>query len=484
MNLLFPQGVPATPTGSVTGDMHASELDTLRKALEAGYGTDVAALTGGGALRVQSLDATLQALLADQPHFRLFNSLAKTDASATVDEWVEATDQGGFPGSTSNSESGNIGVASGTYARRTGLVKYLMTQCQVSFVTTLQNSIVEAEAIENQMGTLRLLRDVEHLLFEGDSAVVPTEFDGIGAQIAGLGSTDHVIDMGGNPLNSIEQVARAAATIAGPGNWGVPTHLYLSQLTQSDMDISLDPAFRVPLNDIPTGGLSLGAPVVGYRTSWGNIASVPDVFVRDEAQKVPFESRYSAVASANSAMQCASVPTGVTASDVESRFGAAHAGNYYYAVAGISKDGQSAVSKSAQIAVAAGEKVTLTITASAGGTETGYVIYRTNKGATNATANFRECVRVAKGGGTTTWVDYNRDIPGTVKAYLLNQAPSHHAITWRKLLPLTRFALYPTTAAVVPWALLMFGFLRISKRQQHVVIKNIVPSGALWKPFA
>lgn len=484
MNLLFPQGIPATPMGSVTGDMAQSELDVLRKALEAGYGTDVASLTGGGALRVQSLDATLQAILAEQAHFKLFNALQKADAGATVDEWTEATDQGGFPGGTTNTETGDIGVGTGTYARRTGLVKYLMTQCQVSFVTTLQNAIVEAEATENQMGTLRLLRDVEHLLFEGDSTVVPTEFDGIGTQIVGLGSADHVIDVGGAALNSIDKISQGAATIAGPGNWGMPTHLYMSQLVQSDMDIGLDPAFRVPLNDVPGGGISLGAPVRGFRTSWGDIAAVADVFVRDEAQKKPFELLYPAVATANAGMVCAAVPTGVAASDASSAFGASHAGNYYYAVAGVSKAGQSAVSKSAAITVAAGDKVTLTITDSAGATETGYVIYRSRKNGTNATSDFRECARVAYGGATTTWVDYNRDIPGTSKAYLLNQSPAHHAITWRKLLPLTRFALYPTTAAVVPWALLLFGYLRISKRQQHIVFKNIVPSGASWKPFA
>ena len=30
---------------------------------------------------------------------------------------------------------------------------------------------------------------------------------------------------------------------------------------------------------------------------------------------------------------------------------------------------------------------------------------------------------------------------------------------------------------------LLFGYLRIAKRQQHIVIKNIVPTGAAWRPF-
>jgi len=35
----------------------------------------------------------------------------------------------------------------------------------------------------------------------------------------------------------------------------------------------------------------------------------------------------------------------------------------------------------------------------------------------------------------------------------------------------------------VPWAQLLFGYLRIGKRKHHVVIKNILPDGATWRPF-
>ena len=151
-------------------------------------------------------------------------------------------------------------------------------------------------------------------------------------------------------------------------------------------------------------------------------------------------------------------------------------------MAGVTNLGQSVVTKSIQYAVAVGDKVTLTITASVGGTETGYAIYRSRRNGTNDTADFRLVARVAKGGATTTFVDRNEDIPGTSKAFLLNLNPGHTAITWRQLLPLTRFNLYPTNAAVIPWALLLFGYLRISKRRHHVMIKNILPTTATWLP--
>jgi hypothetical protein len=470
---------------TLSGEMPQGDLEALRKALEAGYGTDMSALTGGAAIRVQSLDATLQATLADNKHFKLFNALPKPNATATVDEWTEATDQGGFPGGSTNTESGTISEANGTYARRVGLVKYLMTQCKVSYVATLQSSIVEAEAIENQMGTLRLLRDAEVLSFFGDSAVVPTEYDGIFKQIAGDANlADHVLNADAASLASVNLINDAAAIIAGYGNFGVPTDLFMSPKVQADWDTGLDPAFRVPLADVPGGGIEVGAPVVGIRTSHGNIRTQADVFVPDQDQQTPFELRYSAIATAQASIAPASV-TGVAATGTSvNKFTAARAGNYYYAVAGVNAAGQSTVTKTAQIAVTSGQKVTLTINRSAGAQETGYVIYRSRKNGTNATNDFRYMAKVAVAGATTTYVDENLDIPGTTPAFVLNLTPGHTAITWRQLLPLTRFQLYPVNAAVVPWALLLFGYLRISKRRQHVVIKNILPNNSVWQPFA
>lgn len=466
---------------SITGEMQFNDVSELQKALEAGYGTDVSTLTGGGALRIQSLEKTLMATIQENEHFALFNELQKTNATATVDEWTEQSGVGGFLGGSTNTETGNIAAAQGQYARRTGAVKYLMTRREVSFVTTLQNSIVEAENAEQQNGALQLLTDAEFLSFEGDSTVVPTEFDGIAAQITGLGSNDHVLDAEAQSLQSINLINKAAATISAYGNFGKPTHLFMSQLTQSDFDTGLDPAFRVALDNQPNS-ISLGAPVVGIRTSWGNIKTKPDVFVRDEGQQRPFQLDFPSIAAANN-FAPAGVTVDATASDASSKFGAAHAGNYYYLVSGINAKGQSVGVVTAQVAVGAGKKPVLTITASVTGEETGYVVYRSRLNGTNAPADFRQMVRVPKAGATTTVTDLNRDIPGTSKAYVLNLNQGSNALTWRQLLPMLKFPLYPTVSAVVPWAQLLFGYLRIAKRRHHVVIKNVLPNGATWRPF-
>lgn len=472
---------------STTGAMEGTAIAELQKALTAGYGTDVSTLTGGSAFRVQSLDRTMQATIQENKHFKLFNELAKTGAGATVDEWTEQSGIGGFLGGSTNTETGIIDESTGAYARRVGLVKYLMTKRQVSLVSTLGNNIANSEAIEQQAGAKQLLTDAEYLSFEGDDTVVPTEFSGIYAQMvqgvaAGQVDGGNILDAEGQSLASINLLNQAAAQISKRDNFGTPTHLFLSQLVQADFDTGLDPAFRVPLTNVPNGGISLGAPVVGVRTSWGDIANMADVFINDGDQNVPFEVTYPTLATANTGMK----PTVAlaAASDAASKFGAPHAGNYYYLVTGLNAKGQSDGRITAQQAVAAGQKITLTITASGGGQETGYAIYRSRLNGTNAPSDFRLMARVPKAGATTTYVDLNRDIPGTTRAYVLNMSPGDHAINWRQLLPMMKFPLYPTNAAVIPWAQLMFGYLRITKRRHHAVIKNILPNGAKWKPFA
>lgn len=487
--MLNPQMFQAAAGGQVvSGEMAFGDVAELRKAIEAGYGTDVSALTGGGALRIQSLEKTMLSTIQENKHFALFNELAKTNAGATVDEWTEQSAVGGRLGGSTNTETGNIQASQGQYNRRVGMVKYLMTRREVSFVQTLQNAIADAEAVEAQNGALQLLTDAEFLSFEGDSSVVPTEFDGIDALLAdgvtsGQISGDNVMDAQGASLASIDLVNRAAAHISGYGNFGTPTHLFQSQLTQADFDTGLDPAFRVPLTDVPGGGISLGAPVVGIRTSWGNIKTVADVFIRDERQKAPLQVTNAALATASDSLKPASVTVDANTSDASSQFSVPRSGNYYYLVTGINSAGESTGTISAQTAVAAGKKAVLTITASVGGQETGYVIYRSRLNGTNAPSDFRQMARIPKAGATTTYTDLNREIPGSTSAYILNMAPGAQAITWRQLLPMLKFPLYPTVSAVVPWAQLMFGYLRIAKRRHHVRIKNIVPNQAQWKPF-
>ena len=472
-----------TPTGEVS----ASALEGLRKALDSGgYGTDVATLTGGAALRIQSLDKVMQTTIASNKNFVLFNKVAKTKPGAVVDEWTEQNSVGGFPGGSTNTETGIIADATGNYARRTGFVKYLMTRRQISFVENIVNNITPAESLERANGAIQLLSDAEYLSWEGNSTVVPTEFDGIDNQLqqgvnAGLVDGSNILDARGQGLTGFGTISDAAANISGYGNFGTPTDIFWPPMVQSDMDKNLDPAFRVALNN-EAKDIKLGARVMALATSSGDIATNKDVFIRDEKQKTPFELRFPAVASVQASLQPSSV-TYAQATNVSSMFTSAMAGLYYYLVAGTNAAGTSTGLLSGQIAVSSGQANTLTIGASAAGLETGYVIYRSRLNGTNALSDLREMVRIPRTGAATTYVDLNRDLPGTCRAYMLNLTPADSAVVWRQLLPMVKFELYPTASAVLPWAQLLFGYMRLSKRRHLVIVKNIVPSGAAWNPY-
>lgn len=461
--------------------MTFEEISQLQKALQAGYGTDSATLTGGGALRIQSLEHSLMSLLYNNTHFALYNKLPKETCTATVDEWVELSDVGGYLGGTANAEMGIIKDATGSLTRRVGLVKHLMTRRQVSTIAAAQHSILEPEALEVQNGALQLLRDLEYLLFDGDSKVVGYEFDGLAAQLKSLNSSDHIIDMQGAALDSIDIISRAAEVIAYRGN-GNATDLFMNYSVQKDLNDALNPAFRIALNDKPAE-ISNGAIVTDINTSFGVIKTNQDRFVRDEREKVPFEVLNAALATANT-FKPASVTADATVSDSTAQF-SSQTGNYYYLVTGITENGQSNGVISAQVAVATGKKVVLTITASTAGTESGYVIYRSRKNGTNAVTDFREMIRIPKAGATTVYSDLNTDIPGTTTAYVLDLGQSGtKPITWRSLIPMARVDLAVTNQLARTWAQFISGYLRVGIRQRHVMIKNIVTTGQVWKPFA
>ena len=468
------------------------QLADLNKALTASnYQTDVSTLTGGGALGVQSLDTVMKATIQENEHFVLFNQLGSTNATNIVDEYIRQTAVGGIPGGSANSQMGVVRAAQGEYAREIGLVKFLMTMRQVGMVLDVTNNASNPMTVEEMNGSLQLLTDAEYLLFYGNSAACPVQYDGVFKQIddfitAGSMSADHVYNMDGKPLNDIKPMTSINAAVFDYGSWGNVTDIYLPTAVQTDLNSGLDPAFRwtSQVNTTPV----VGGHVEGIRLTAGVMKTHIDTFLHHDTFPMasPLEVNFSATAVANAAFKPASV-TVAQAADPASKFSTGRDGNYYWGVAGIGPtgEGQSQVTLTAQTAVAVGEKSTLTITKSAGGTETGYAIYRSRKNGTNAASDLRLVKVVPYGGATTTYVDFNLDIPGTCAVPLLNMKPGSDAIGWRQFLPMTKIPL-PFGVGGMPvysWFQFLFGYLRMTKPKHHGYIKNILPSTATWLPF-
>lgn len=277
------------------------------------------------------------------------------------------------------------------------------------------------------------------------------------------------------------EIISLAAEVAGKSRFGTVTDLFCShKVGSAELDQKLDPAARVAL---PGASTKIGTPVRGIVTSHGDIEVNRDPFL------VEGEAPWSGQGADFAALITAAGLTAVTtftavAGNTDGSFSASQLGNYYYGVAAVSKRGQSAVFVSAQVTVGATQRVTLTITNPADANITGYILFRSRLNGTNAASDLRAFKRIPlTAGATTVYEDRNLDIPGTSHVLLLNMRPGDQAITLRRLMPLTRFELYPTSKLTIPFAYFMFCALRIGKVNQHALIKNVLPANATWRPF-
>jgi len=101
------------------------------------------------------------------------------------------------------------------------------------------------------------------------------------------------------------------------------------------------------------------------------------------------------------------------------------------------------------------------------------------------TDNYRYIGKVTRTGAATVFTDTNFNIPGTDEVYCITNDPMKDAIDYRQFAEPFQFPLYPsnTTGAVHPFLGIMALYLRVTKPEQHVLIKNVLPTDANWKPF-
>ncbi len=497
---LFQNSLPggaAALGGSMGGNM--AQFEELTKALQASdYQTDVSKLQGGGALGVQSLDTAMKTTIQENKHFTLFNMLQQTKAINIVDEFSRQSSVGGFLGGSTNSQMGVVRAAQGEYSREVGLVKFLMSLRQVGYVLNIGKNISEPIAVEERNGALQLLTDANYLLYHGNADVVGTQFDGIFTQIdkevaAGKMAPEHVVDMNGTALNTIEPMSQINVQASAYGNWGQSTDIFLPNSVQNDLNMNLDPAFRwMPDgNNTPT----LGGQVDGIRLTTGTLKTHMDTFIHDETNPMVhvFQLTNPDIASANNSKLKPATVTGAAATNGAARFTGSRAGAYVYAVAGISTSGagmSEAVIVDA-VTVASGEEIALTIANVANTDCGGFAIYRGRQGVAKSAqdvdtlSDLRLVGYIKKAAsGTTVFHDDNRSLPGTVSVPMLNLAAGADAIGWRQFQPMTKIPL-PFGVGGMPvmsWFQFLFGYLRMTKPKHHGYIKNVLPTQAKWRP--
>ena len=256
----------------------SQDVAELNKALTAGY-EETTSMTGGAALRVQSLENTLKLLTFREDHMVMWKDISKLPAYSTVEEYSQQTSVGsdnpGFTGEGVAPEEDDSG-----YARKASLVKFLGTTRKITHPMQLVRTINgDAVARESTNGILKVMRDAEFGLLWGNSDLVYTaagttpeglEWDGLNVLI----DATNDLDLSNRNLEEGD-FTTMGETIAN--SFGYINRCYVPNSVASTLDVSLLPKERIALPG--ANGMEVGTNVGSVKTSFGKIAVRPSLFM-------------------------------------------------------------------------------------------------------------------------------------------------------------------------------------------------------------
>jgi len=443
----------------------------------------------GFPLRVESLDSTLFNVTYRSKDAKFFKSLAKESAANTIEEFNQLSSYG--TGVSTFMEEGDIPtIDDSTYKRNYLKIKYMGVTRRVSHVMSVVNSAVgDVVARETVNGTLFLLRQLERALFEGNSDLVPVQFDGLEKLMTdafdptpladGMAkgyNDDNCIDLRGSHLDQ-DKVADLTEVLVSEPNYGSPSDLWLAPGPMKDLSRAL---YGKELYMQPSSPGMFGAAATGLVTPFGNIAFNPDIFIPTSGLANAATIGDSAKIPGAPTFQSAANGRAFSASATEThKFVAADDGAYIYKVVACNRHGKAAAvaSGAATIDVGAGsEVVAMTIRDStfsdADRKATYYEVYRTKAGGAADTARLILKVKANAASQDTVIVDMNRFLPGCSKGYMLTQ--SSDVIKWKSLAPFTKIPL-ATIDSSIRWMQLLYGGLLLGAPKKCGMFINVGP---------
>jgi len=462
MDFLQPSSTGETMFGSV------SEGE-LQKALSAGYETNSASMTGGRALIPEDIEMSMvNAMAAKKEDFKLTNLLKTQKVNSTVHEYTRRNDAGDH-GNIFVSEGGSAGAGSQTLERVTRPMKYMQNYREVTLQMQVARTLEDAMASEKLAGTLTILKGLEQGMFHADSAIVPVQFDSVLKQVKSNTARRNLIDLRGKKMtdtageDSITEIARQVFE-----NGGSLSHTFMPSMIAQDFQLLARNRLRFGAEDTKAAMVAMEYPTT--------FSSPIKIAGKDAGADKMFRVKGVITASGDVTLRpdaptFAKAAQALTASQGRG-FDATTAGTYYYTVFAINEFGISAGATATSQAVTTGQEVQLTITPGAK-RGTGYIICRSKVGASDGT-DCREMVRCAdSGSATTVYKDQNEDLPGTGEILYLSYDAVEMTAQFDQFLPLMKFDLFPTRAAVTPFLIVLFGTPDIKVPWYHGVVKNV-----------
>ena len=465
--LQMPQ-IPESNAMVPVGDLIALNK-ALRKASSGDIGyqtpTDV---SGGGnlsALVPQSLEGTLSSATYTMKELVFWPDIAKKSVGQTVHEYNVVNEHG--QDLDPFLEEGGAGANNkSTYARKFIKIKYLAERREVTDVATMvglvgPNSTAIAE--ETQRGTLRLLQKLERSLFHASSAVNPLAFDGVFKQMDDNAASNSTNLDGGSCSPDLLQ-AILGEVYSAP-NFGRPDKIYVEPRVHTDL---IRQAVAYGRHDqmklTGASGLTFGAQHLNIMAPYGPVPICPAPFL--------FTGYDPPTAGAGETV-AKPVDQTVAVAGSGSLFAAADAGNYFYRIVAVTKDGYSAPQTTLVAAVVAGESITVEWDNAAATTAKWYRIYRTDKDELVG-GKYRFVTEIPANdtgaGSRTQFVDGNEIRPKTSKILLAQNDPT--IMEFVRLLDFLRRPL-AEVATTKPFLLMLFGAPIVKVPTKMWQIKNV-----------
>jgi hypothetical protein len=439
-------GGPEELLGRGFGDSHVADLF---KALQAGHDTSPGGVEPSGyALRPEDLEDAFHLQTYREEHAKLWRHVPKDRSFSTVHEYNRLLNYGDRHINPFAPEGELPPPEDSAWSRHVEFMKFLGSTRVVSDVLrTVRTVHGDPVAREIQNGFTWILRQINNSLYFADTDFNPTEFNGLWKQIDDGTSGANIIDVRdtgnlglGDELTS-DIIDNAAEQVYGLGGFGQLSALFYSTtahknfarqiLGSTGANVRFEPQYNA-------GGLvDAGFSMERFTSQFGKIQLHSDVFLNPVAYT---EAQLTTGFAKGDASLRPGAPTwtgAATVTDTDGGQWGTQIGAYKYAAVAVNEYGNS-VSPAAQTATVLtdDDSVEISLTWGAGGTPTGFVIFRTEA----AGDTFYEIARIAAGGSSpTTYKDVNTYIAGTSKALGFTMIPD--VVQFLQLLPMTKIPL-------------------------------------------
>jgi len=448
------------------GPLEKMPIEEFKKALAANYQSP--RVSGSGALRVESLEATLRVLTYRARHIVLFHDVPKAPTYSTVHEFNQQTSYGVENGAFVRAGEAPQ-VQESSFVRKFVPVKYLATQREVDHPTSLVRSAHgDVIAMYTANGALWLMKMAEKAMYNGRSDCVPEEYDGYDRLLRedSVFGASNILDLRGGPL-SYDKLEEGANIIEEA--YGEATDLYLSMRALSDLGKQQHTKERIVLPAPQAGVIGMALRAVQLQSNEVNLKK--SIFLRPGKDRGSQFAPASATA-VRAPSSIVSVVGSITAAQ-GTLFATSDIGTYQYKVAARNRFGSSAgVQEAGGVAVtASGDRVNLVITDGGGGdTATCYDIYRSAVGGAAGTEKLIMSVPRVPGAATTTAYDVNRFLPGKSRAFMFQM--NEECVGLIQLAPMFKIP-FGTQALSMRWAQGMYIAPIARAPQKYVIFDNV-----------